>query len=352
MNATFRGILLATLLALPVAAQDSKRPDDVIQRRDGGILVGRILKMGPSNIEIIVNGDREPRRISIRDVMPYSIYRLRLERCNKDRGADRMTLGEFCLANGLYSTAAREFEKAAELDKSLAAKAGQKRAEAHNEDARTKFEEARGLHLKKDFSGATKLLHTILNRYSDTPYAAEAQKLVTSIAAQIKKANEQKKEQLAKAKKQKILDGLKVKENQDKDVQNQIVKMIEDAAKFWGEGLDHEPRNLTRADRAWRAAEQSLLKAKAYTAHLLKSNDVEMLKKGKELDAQVNGWLVKTYYRLGRMWAVELSYPRALEWLNKGMKLPKSEAMEHLFNDVLVEITKLKMRERAAGRGF
>ena len=164
--------------------------------------------------------------------------------------------------------------------------------------------------------------------------------------------NAAKKAQMALASQQKALAVLEKKENQEKEVQNYVVKLIEDAAKAWGEGLDHEARNLTRADRAWRASEQSLLKAKAYTERLLSSNDVEMLRKGKQLDAQVNDWLVKTYYRLGRMWAVELSYPRALEWLNKGMKLPKSEAMEYLYNDVLIEMSKLKMRERAAGRGF
>jgi hypothetical protein len=61
---------------------------------------------------------------------------------------------------------------------------------------------------------------------------------------------------------------------------------------------------------------------------------------------------VKTYYRLGRMWAVELAYPTALEWLNKAMRVPHDAATEHLVNEVLLTISQLKMRERAAGRGF
>ena len=52
------------------------------------------------------------------------------------------------------------------------------------------------------------------------------------------------------------------------------------------------------------------------------------------------------------MWAVELSYPTALEWLNKAMKVPHDEQMDRQINEILLTISQLKMRERAASKGY
>jgi uncharacterized phage-associated protein len=85
---------------------------------------------------------------------------------------------------------------------------------------------------------------------------------------------------------------------------------------------------------------------------MIKTNDVELIKKAREIDKQADLWLARTYYRLGRLSASDLNYPMALEWLNKASKLPHDEAMERQINEVLLTITQLKMRERAAGRGY
>ena len=70
------------------------------------------------------------------------------------------------------------------------------------------------------------------------------------------------------------------------------------------------------------------------------------------LYSHLDAILVKVYFRLGRMWAVELSYPNALEWLNKAMKIPHDDQMERQINEILVTISQLKMRERASGKGY
>lgn len=339
------------LLALCAPAQDP-RSDDVIQRKDGVFLVGRIVKMEPTAIEILVKGESEARRVAVRDIEPYSVYQLKRDRIDAKNGQAHFDLGEFCMTHGLYSTAAREFGLAGDLEAALKEKASKRRAEAHNEDARSKFEEAKRLFLKKDYSAATKLLHTVLSRYSETPYHEPAKQLTGQIAAEIQKTNKEKENQLAQKKKDEAQAEAKKKQDQEKGLKEQVAQAIEDAGTFYDEALDHEPRNLTRADRAWRAAEAALVKAKRILEILYKSNDVQVLADAKALDGQMDALLVKIYYRLGRMWAVELAYPKALEWLNKGLKIPMSEGMERLYNEVLVEISRLKMRQRAAGRGF
>jgi tetratricopeptide (TPR) repeat protein len=352
MTSLRAALVIFAAASLPLGAQETKKPDDVLQKRDGGILVGRILKIESETVEFFANGEKEPRRIAIRDLMPYSVYRMRLERVDKTSGPARFELGEYCMIHGLYSTAAREFEEAGKLDKSLEEKARKRREEAHVEDGRAKFEEAKKLHTAKNYEAAKDILRILIDKYGDTPYADEARKLDAKMAEEIAKESEEKKKMLAALAAEKEKAKEKVKEDQDKLAQSKTVELIEEAQKLWAEGLDHEPKNLTKADRAWTSAEQSLLRARAYVEVLLRSNDVETIKKAKDLERQVDLWLVKTYYRLGRMWAVELAYPKALEWLNKGLKVPHDDQMDHLLNEVLLQISLKKISERAAGRGY
>ena len=345
-------LLLATLIGLTV--QDAKKAqDDVLQKLDGGLLVGRILKVEANAFEVLVNGEKEPRKLLFKDLQPYSVYRARLDRIDKSSGAARLELGEFCVAQGLFSQAVREFEDAGKLDKTLEAQAKTRRDEAHNEDARAKFEEAKKSHQKKDYEEAVKLLHLLLEaRYEGTPYQAEAKTLVAKITEEVKAEKDELQKQIAadKAKKEAAKENVKIQ--QEADLFNRTVALLEDAQKAWGEALDNEPKNQTRAEKSWRAAEVSLLGVKRNVDAMIKTNDVELIKKAREIDKQADLWLVRTYFRLGRLFASDLNYPTALEWLNKAMKLPHDEATDRMINEVLLTITQLKMRERAAGRGY
>jgi hypothetical protein len=346
-------LLLATLIGL--TAQDAKKTsqDDVLQKRDGGLLVGKILKVEANGFEVLVNGEKEPRHLLYKDLMPYSVYRARLDRIDKNSGAARMELGDFCSSQGLFAQAVREFEEAGRLDKALEAQAKKKRDDAHNEDARSKFEEAKKQHQKKDYEEAVKLLHQLLEaRYEGTPYQAEAKTLVAKITEEVKAEKEEIRKQIEAAQAKKEAAKENVKAQQEADLFNRTVAMLEDAQKAWGEALDNEAKNQTKAEKAWKAAELSLLAAKRNVDAMIKTNDVELIKKAREIDKQADLWLARTYYRLGRLSASDLNYPMALEWLNKASKLPHDEAMERQINEVLLTITQLKMRERAAGRGY
>lgn len=340
-------------LALALVAQDAKKQDDVLQKRDGGLLVGKVLKIEADAFEVLVTGERDSRRLFFKDLMPYSVYKVRLDRLDKNNGAARMDLGEFCIAQGLFSQAVREFEEAGRLDKSLEEKAKKRRDEAHNEDARSKFEDAKKSHQKKDYDEAVRILHLLLEaRYEGTPYQTEAKGLAAKIAEEIKAEKEELKKQIEAAAAKKESQKADVKAAQEADLFNRSVALLEEAQKAWTDGLDNEPKNQTRAEKAWKAAETALISVKKNVETMIKSNDVDQIKKAKELDKQADLWLVRTYYRLGRMFAVDLNYNTSLEWLNRAMKIPHDEATDRLINDVLLTISQLKMRERAAGRGY
>ncbi|HZE96468.1 MAG TPA: hypothetical protein VE981_05550 [Planctomycetota bacterium] len=352
MKRFLAGGLFLACLVVNVSAQDAKKQDDVLQKKDGGIIVGRIQKLDADIVEILINGEKEARRISLRELNPYSVYKIRLDRIDKSSGDAHLALAEFCMANGLYAPATKEFDEAARLDKNLEEKAKKRREEAHNEDARAKFEDAKRLAAERKYDESNKLCQVIVEKYSDTPYFDEAKKLISKIAEDIAKENESKKKQLEDKKEQQEKKKLAVTENQEKDVVAKTAEMIDEGNKLWLEGLDGESKNLTKAEKGWRGAEAVLLAAHRNVEFLLKSNDVETIKKAKEYERAIDSILVRCYYRLGRMWAVELSYPTALEWLNKAMKIPHDEQMDRQINEILLTISQLKMRERAAGKGY
>ena len=347
------GSLVLVLALSPVTeAREGGKPDDVVQLKTGSILVGRVVKMTSGNVEILVNGESDSRRVSIREIMPYSAYRLKLDRIDKNSGQARMDLGNFCMTVGLYSTAASEYQRAASYDKTLAPEALKRRKEARHEDARSKFEEAKKLRASRKYSDSDRLLRMVKDRYPETPYAKEAIKEIGKIAAEINADNAAKAAAIqAKVKKAKAAKAA-AEEQQKQSMVDRALALVEEAQKAWADGLGHEPRNLTRADRAWKSAEASLIAARRITDLLLKSNDITIIKQARELNQMINLWQVRTYYRLGRMGAVGLSYPTALEWLNKAMRVPHDEAMDRLINELLLTISQVQMRNRSSGAGF
>jgi tetratricopeptide (TPR) repeat protein len=317
-----------------------------VQHKDGTLLVGRIVKVTDTLIEMHLKSGGKV-TIEFKNLLPYSVYRVKADRIDPASAKDHFGLGEWCLANVFYGYAVIEFDKAAFLDKDLADKAKKKREEAFNEDARTKFEEAKRLCAAKDYKGAEKLLNALLTTYRDTPWAKEAQTEMAKVADEIKKENEAKKKLLDDQAKVKADVGVKKAEDVEKSLAQITTEAIEDARKTWGEGLEWEGKaNLTKADRAFKTVEGRLATARRHTEQLAKSNDVNVIKQAKDLDKEIDVWLVKTYYRLGRMWAVELNYPEAMSWLNKGLKMAPDD---HLLNEVLLTLTQMEMRKRAAG---
>ena len=63
-------------------------------------------------------------------------------------------------------------------------------------------------------------------------------------------------------------------------------------------------------------------------------------------------WLVRTYWRLSRNYAEHLTYVEAIRYLNKAFALPHDSIMDRLLNELLLTITQLRMKMRAASKGY
>ncbi|MBI2898791.1 MAG: hypothetical protein HYY17_01260 [Planctomycetes bacterium] len=347
--------LISVLLAV-LPAQDKKPKDDVIQLKDeagGGFKVGKIVKVDETGVEMQIKDQPKPVRIEFRDMMPYSVYKIKEARIDPADGKAHLELGDFCRANGLYSVAVKEYEAAAAADKTLAEPAKAKIADTRKEDAGAKFEEAKKFSLQKKWAQANELLSDIVNNYADTPYFEDAKKEIEKLADAIKKDNEEKKKLLEEKKKAEENKTSKGKEELEKALLAQSLDALKDAETAWAEGLDWEGKeNITNADRTWKGAEAKLLAAKKWLETVLKSSDVENLKRGKELEKQADEWLVKVYYRLGSLWANQLNFREGRAYLNKALKVPHGQEMDRWINETLLELNKLQMRARAAGKGY
>jgi tetratricopeptide (TPR) repeat protein len=341
-------MIIAFLAAL--APQDRVQ-DDVIELKGEGskLVVGKVTNITDTTIELTTK-DGKPMSLDITLVHPGSVYRLRAARIDPRNANEHWALGDYCKANGLYAFAAEEYDKAAAIDSKLKDKAKRAKDEMRSEDARSKFERAKRFGADKRYQDALELLKQLTERYSDTPYAEEARKESEKLAGEVAKENEAKRAELDEKKKRKDEEAAKAAENAEKLDFKRAQDFIVEARTSWNEGLDWEAKgNLTKADKAWKMSDARLAASRTLCEKLEKSNDVNMIKSAKDLERDVDAWVVRTCYRLGRLWATELTYGEAIAWLNKGLKL---EPDHHLINEVLLTLTQLRMRKNAAGGGY
>ena len=353
MNMT---IILA-LLPLLFAPQDAKqKQDDVIQLKEsagGGIKVGQITQVDKIGIQLRIRGRSKPISISWSSILPYSVYQIKVARIQEGDAASHWDLAEYCRKHSLYSFAVREYREAMKIDPSREESAMGKIQETRNEDARTKYEEARRLALLKKWKEASHLLTTIIMKYSDTPYFDAAKKEVENLTADIESDNEKKKAQLGKKKQDKKENAANVKEDQQKRLLAKCVDGVTLAKKSFGEGLDWEGKdNLTRAEKAWKKGEGLLLTTRRTAAVLLQSNDIDIIKRAKEIHDQATALLVRIYYHHGAMWATQLNFREGKLYLNHALQLPHDTQMDHLINETLLTLNQIQMRQRAAGKGY
>jgi tetratricopeptide (TPR) repeat protein len=339
------------LLLLSGLAFQEKAQDEVIELKGEGskLIVGKVTNITDTSIEVTTK-DGKAMTLDIGQVHPASIYRLKAARTDPKNAEARWALGDFCKTNQLYAYAADEYDKAAGLDPSLKDKAKKAKDEMRGEDARSKFERAKRLGAEKKFNEALDILKQLVERYPDTPYAEEARKELEKLAAEVAKENEAKRAELEDKRKRKDEEAAKAAENAEKTDLKRAQDFIAEAKAAWNEGLDWEAKaNITKSDKAWKLSDARLIAARSLCERLEKSNDVAMIKSAKDLEKEIDGWIVRTCYRLGRLWATELNYTEAIGWINKGIKL---EPDHHLLNEVLLTLTQLKMRKNAAGGGY
>lgn len=164
MNGTFV-FCLALLMGASAASQEARMPEDVIQLKDGALLVGKVLELGDDAVRIALNGEKEPRRVPLKEIQPYTVYRLRLERIDRASPSAHFELGTYCLENGLRGTALREFQEAARVHSRLSDEMKKARAEESAREAQALLAHAGSLLSQEKYFGANDLLERVVRDY-------------------------------------------------------------------------------------------------------------------------------------------------------------------------------------------
>ena len=64
MKAIARSTFILLVLCLPALTQDAKKPDDILQKKDGGLIVGRVIKMDGETADFLAKDEKEPRNLA------------------------------------------------------------------------------------------------------------------------------------------------------------------------------------------------------------------------------------------------------------------------------------------------
>lgn len=330
--------------------------DDILQLKSEGsddpmLLVGQVLNITDKTVEF---QDRKNGKMTIpvESIEPYSLYRVKASRIDDASGKAHFELGEWCHASELFGSAIREFEKAKEKDPSLAEACEPRIKVSREEDARTRFEEAKRLILQKKYEKAAQILGLILRNYHDTPYADKAKEESDKVASALKAENEEKVKMLAAKKKADDDAKSTAKAAFEKKLFTESATLLDEAKKAFNEGLEFEAKdNVTQCRKSWENAERKLDQARLRLQSFLKTADDAAVKEGGELEKELVAWQVKVYWRLGRNYAEHLSHTDALRNLNRALALPHDEFMDRILNELVLTVTQVQMRRRAAGTG-
>ena len=183
--------------------------------------------------------------------------------------------------------------------------------------------------------------------------ADKAREETEKLADAIRRENEKKKKKFADKKKAEANKKVTAKRSAEKRVIGEVLTGIDQAKKLWTDGLNWEGLdNLTKTRKAWDQAERTLDRAKLRVQPLIRSKNIETLQEAIEADKEVDAGRVKIYWHLGRHYSEHLMYPEALKYINKGLATPHDAFQDRMFNELLLTVTQLRMRRRAAGKGY
>lgn len=325
--------MLIVLLLLQAA-------QDVLVLKDGTLAVGTVIEIHDDGITFR-GKDGSTRKYADAELDPYSAYEARRVRVDPDSADARVKLADFCMKQKLFRFAQREYQTAADLG---AAGMEPKIADAAAADAALKLEQAEALLAAEKPADAAKALRYILEHYPALTQAAKAKQLLDGLTAKLEAENQKKEEQKKKA--EEALEAAKdeLAELRERTAMARAVKFIDDAKRYWADGLDREGEgNVKAADRAWRDAVERLNLAMAEFELLVESNDIEMIKQVKALRPEVNVWLIRAYTSLGQMHVNAGQLQDATLWVNQALKIEPDNALAQTLK---LEITRARLRQK------
>jgi tetratricopeptide (TPR) repeat protein len=346
MKGTSLAVLAIAVFVLAFAPSQVSAKDEVVELRSGSRMDGEVVEVTADTVTIKV--DNATMKIPMTSIDPYCAYNLRLSRIDPKDAQAHMALGDFCLANGLYSEARHEYRRAVEQDLAQTDAANAKLAELGEKESAWMFEQAGKLTKETKFSDAAKRLEMLLSRYPECKQADDAKKALAALTETIRKQNEER-ERLLKMLDKKAADDKAAKgEGLLKSKFDEGSAALDAAKTANADGLDNEgATKVSRADKAWKESVDRLVEARDIIAAVLKeTKDVDLMTAGKAKLVEIDRWLVIVYCNLGHLWAVEGNFKDAVKWLNKALAIDPTDKVA---TELKLRVAEQQIRRSAHG---
>lgn len=336
-------VFIWMLFSSPLSASE------IIEFRSGSLFEGEVAELTADTLTLTLS-DGATMTVALKDLTPFSVYRIRSRRLAKEDGQGHWDLATYCLEQKMYAPARKELAAAVAADPKRQAEVDARLAQAAEDEAQMMFDQARALLDVGEYQNALKGFQLLLARYPKSPLAAAAQKAITDATTALKAENDKKAQALelagqkaAAAQQAQGEAGLKARFDT-------ALKAIEDGKTLNVEGLDAEGETkVSRADRAYQAALAKFEEAgELLDAVLTATKDADLIAAAKDQRLGTDRWRVITCDNLANLWAVELNLREAMKWCNRALAI---DPADHVATELKLEVTRQMLRRSGLRTG-
>lgn len=313
MSSTLR--ILQGIAALVALATGATARDEVLLT-DHHLLDGKVVASSETSVTLRCSGATTDMVIPVDHIEPYSFYVIR-DLAIGDDAAARMVLGRFCLENGLFPRARRQFEKAEQLDPSLKKEADAGIASSREGSAAQLISEAGADQKSGNAYGAMQSLTDALRYYPDTQAGNAARGQVDELHQQM------------------LADRAKARAAQDNKHAAEDLKRVQ-AALDRAAGFDKQGLQAKDQSQSIQGFEQSLAEYKRAKSELTSlatkyKADPGILETIQGESSQADQDMIGVHLDLGSVYVTRTSYQDALGQANQALAIDPNNSRATAF---------------------
>jgi len=324
-----------------------------IELKNGNIVEGTVSELKDNKVYLKIGDAKEMREmgISLNDIIPPTVYRIRARFIDQEDAQAHWELGEYCLGNKLYDQAKEEFNKANELDEELNDKTAEKINALVEEESQDLINTALAFMRDTQYEEALKRLQLLISKYPEGKYTEEATRAATFAAESLRKKIDEENKQKELEEKKKEQERVSKEESVLKSKYDEAVKIIGEVRELNAAGLTNETEfKVVLADKSYKKAIEKLISAQEMLANVSSlTKDADTIKITKEKLLEVNAWMVVVYNNLGQLWAGEVNFRESIKWLNKALVI---DPMNKAASELKVKIIDIEARRKLLQKDY
>ena len=314
LNTSIRAcaLLAAGFLLVPTLTAQT------LELKSGDVLIGRVVEVGDASVRIAVGyPDGKTLELARADLTPVSQYTVLAGHADASDPKAHLRLAEAALDLGLPAHAIAEYREAARLDGKLRTLAEQKAKEIRVRIAGELLTEAKDALAEARDASARLAAQSILDRYADTPQAADAREVVAQLDARAGKPSKQ------------------VSAKELEAALQQAARHVRLAEQTGPQSAAH---GTTKAQRRLQTRVQHLEHAWPLVADLVASADATQLAdRLSSLREDLRKQLIEAYLELGTVYVQRRAFPDAERYCEKACDLDPQGKGNHELHRLILQ---------------